>query len=233
MDVESSLLTLIEKEEVPLFGVANCDRFRHAGPFLHPKTLVPSAASAIVFGVSFVGPGLSVDQKTNLSSEQHWHQNQRVHGTITRLRAQIIDLLDNYGYLACILGGYNPTMRPTFSYRLVQYEAGVGVYGRFGVCINPGLGCYYTVGALLTDAVLCPTNGLALLDFQPCRECRKCADECPTKAIDPSMQPETGYDRERCIKFIQATKKKYGPEAKVCGRCFSVCPWGYQKTCAP
>jgi epoxyqueuosine reductase QueG len=229
VEARSSLLSLFKRQEVPLFGVASCSGFMHAEAHLHPRALLPMAESAVIFGMPFVGPGLIVDQNTNLSNAEHWERNQPVFKSICVLRAQIVDLLDGSGYIACNLGGFDPTLRSTFSYRLAQHEAGVGVYGRFGVCINPSLGCYYTVGVLLTDAVLAPTDSTVLASFRPCRDCRLCADICPANAIDPIKDPETGYDRDRCVRFILGLKRRYGADAKACGRCFSICPWGYGK----
>lgn len=229
MEFQAALRNLIDQERVPLFGVANTNGFQHAQSELHPRQLVPRSKSVLVFGVPFVGPKLMVDERTNLSNDSYWTANEPIQNKIFQLRAQIVNLLDSYGYAACNFGGFGPIFEPTFSYRLAQYEAGIGVYGRFGVCINRHFGCYYTVGVLLTDAELAPTEKSQLDGFHPCNGCRRCADVCPARAIDASKNPEVGYDRDRCIKYILGLKKRYSPEAKACAKCFSICPWGYDK----
>ena len=229
MELTEALESLIAQEGVSLFGIADTAGFQLALPDWHPRRLVPMAKRALVFGRPFVGPKLVVDDKTNLSNESYWKANEAVLGEISRLRSRIMDLLDSFGFAACNFGGFGSDFGPAFSYRLAQYEAGLGVYGRFGVCINPAFGCYYTVGVLLTDAVIPVTDRTQLEGFQPCSRCSLCADACPPKAIDPSKEPEIGYDRDKCIRYIRALKKKHGIEAKACSRCFSVCPWGYDK----
>ncbi len=52
-------------------------------------------------------------------------------------------------------------------------------------------------------------------DFTPTFSCSRCAEVCPAKAIDPETDPETCYDREKCIRYIRALKRKYGMEAKA------------------
>jgi epoxyqueuosine reductase QueG len=141
-----------------------------------------------------------------------------------------VSLFDQYGLAAANVGGYGPRLEATFSYRLAQYEAGIGVYGRFGVCLSPEFGCAYTVGVLLTDAKL-PSSGRSRLEgFSPCRDCRQCADACPVRAIDPAAAPAEGYDRDLCSRFVLKMKERHGEDARICARCFSVCPWGTAKT---
>jgi epoxyqueuosine reductase QueG len=52
-----------------------------------------------------------------------------------------------------------------------MYKAGIGAYGRFGVCIHPEYGCYFRVGVLLTDAELKPTKAADRAKFNPCEDC--------------------------------------------------------------
>ncbi len=225
MELIAALRLLIEQEGVPIFGIADAAGFQKAQPDWHPQRLMPRARRAVVFGRPFVGPRLVVDEQTNLSSGGYWKANEPVMAGIARLRGGILNLLDGFGVAACNFGGFSAELAPTFSYRLAQHEAGVGVYGRFGVCLNPTYGCYYTTGVLLTDAELPVTPRHPLDGFFPCRECSRCAQVCPVNAIDPRAAPESGYDREKCLRYIRGLKRKYGTEAKACARCFAVCPW--------
>ncbi len=225
MELAAALRSLIVEEGVPLFGIADAVGFQKALPDWHPLRLMPAAKRALIFGRPFVSPRLVVDEKTDLSNDAYWKANEPVLAGISRLRGGILNLLDTFGFAAGNFGGFNADFTPTFSYRLAQHEAGVGVYGRFGVCINPTYGCYYTTGVLLTDAELPVTPKRQLEGFSPCRNCSRCAEVCPAKAIDPETDPETCYDREKRIRYIRALKRKYGMEAKACSRCFSVCPW--------
>jgi Fe-S-cluster-containing hydrogenase component 2 len=48
---------------------------------------------------------------------------------------------------------------------------------------------------------------------------------CPVKAID-SKPPPTGFDREKCVGFVDFLKEKTADQVKLCGLCFDKCPAG-------
>ncbi len=229
MDIDSALARLVRKRQIPIFGIANADGFEYALPGWKPKELMPRCKSVIIFGRPFVEHTPYVVEEKHIANDSWWEANEAVFLEVARWRGEIINLFDEFGLATANFGGYGPTSEPTFSYRLAQYVAGIGVYGRFGVCLNPDFGCYYKVGVLLTDAELTPTDKARLENFSPCKDCRICADVCPVRAIDPSQAPATGYNRDLCSRFILKMKEKHGDKAKICARCFGVCPWGWGK----
>jgi epoxyqueuosine reductase QueG len=225
MNLDQQLSEYVNKEQIPLYGIASASGFEYAQPGLHPKDLMPTCQSAIVFGTSFIEYPLNVRAK-HKADDSWWEHNRPVDQQIGDWRGDLVNLLDKHGLGAANFGGYKPQSEPSLSYRLAQIEAGVGVFGRFGVCLNPDLGCYYKVGVLLTDAVLTPSDKNALSDFNPCEGCHECADVCPVKGIDASKPPGAGYNRDLCVRFILKMKERHGMDTKICSRCFSVCPWG-------
>ena len=229
MDVNSILEEFAEKRQIPIFGVASASGFEQALPGWHPKDLMPRCDSVLVFGRPFVAHSLTVDEATHIANEAWWTANEPVYREIAKWRGEIMNLLDAFGLGVANFGGFGVTAEPTFSYRLAQYEAGLGVYGRFGVCLHPEFGCYYSVGVLLTEAKLRPSDKGELTDFAPCEGCRLCAEECPVKAIDASQAPAQGNDRELCMRFILRTKRRHKASVKVCSRCFIACPWARQR----
>ena len=218
MDIDSALARFVQERQIPIFGIASADGFEYALPGQSPKELMPRCRSVIC-----------VEPKKHIANDSWWEVNETVFREVAKWRGEIINLFDEFGLATANFGGYGPTSEPTFSYRLAQYEAGIGVYGRFGVCLNPDFGCYYKVGVLLTDAALIPSDKARLEKFSPCVECRICADICPVQAIDPSKAPTMGYNRDLCSRFILKMKERHGANAKICARCFSVCPWSWQK----
>ncbi|NIS81254.1 MAG: hypothetical protein GTO14_13855 [Anaerolineales bacterium] len=226
--MENMLARFVQERQIPIFGVANADGFKHALPGWYPKELMPRCESVIIFGRPFAARYPYVVEEKHIANDAWWEVNEAVTLEVAKWRGELINLFDECGLATANFGGYGPTSEPTFSYRLAQYEAGIGVYGRFGVCLNPDFGCYYKVGVLLTDAELTPTEKAKLDKFSPCDDCRKCAEVCPVRAIDPSKSPLLGYNRDLCIRFILKMKEKHGETAKICARCFSVCPWGWE-----
>jgi len=190
---------------------------------------MPRCKSAVVFGRPFVEHPLSVDERTHIADQSWWDVNEPVYRAVWALRGELLTLSDEFGLGAANFGGFWVSAQPTFSYRLAQYEAGVGVFGRFGVCLNPDFGCNYYVGVLLTEAELAPPDKDRLVGFDRCGCCTVCAEVCPVKAIDASTAPAEGYTR--CSAKL---RERYEEDAiyryenvKFCSRCFSVCPWAH------
>lgn len=232
MTVDRSLADFLTKQAIPIFAITSADDFEHALPGWQPKDLMPRARSMILFGLPFIEYPRSLNEKTHIADEGWWAENLPVFEQIAEWREGIISILDNYGFGAANFGGFWLTTEPTFSYRLAMQRAGIGVYGRFGVCINPEYGCYFRIGVILTNADLTLTKGTDLANFNPCEGCSMCADVCPVRAIDITKSPAEGYNRELCMRFILAIKKKHKSESdidpygvKVCNRCFGVCPY--------
>ncbi len=228
MIANQALADFVEQKSIPIFATTGTEGFEQALSGWHPKELMPRCKSLIIFGRPFERHPYVVGEK-HIANHSWWEVNEPVSRDVAKWRGEIINLLDAFGLGTANFGGYGPTSEPTFSYRLAQYEAGIGVFGRFGVCLNPDFGCYYKVGVLLTDAELIPSVKARLSNFSPCEDCRICAEVCPVKAIDPSKDPAAGYNRDLCSRFIQKMKEKHGNDAKICARCFSVCPWGWKK----
>ena len=103
---------------------------------------------------------------------------------------------------------------------------GIGELCRIGIILNPYLGASYKAAAVLTDLPLTPDKPIdfGLQDF--CQRCKKCAVECPSRAIpmgDKALY--NGYetwklDSQRCVSF-----NLINPNGAFCGRCSKVCPW--------
>ncbi len=232
MNIQSEIDHYIEEFRIPIYAVTECEDFEYALSGWQPKDLMPRARSILIFGRPFIEHPKIVDEKTHIADETWWTKNTQVFEQIADWRSGIVNILDDFGFGAANFGGFWLTTEPTFSYRLIMVRAGLGVYGRFGVCIHPNYGCYFRVGALLTDAELIPTPVPDLTNFNPCADCSLCADVCPVRAIDKTKSPAEGYNREVCMRFILAIKKKHKSrseidpcDVKVCNRCFGVCPY--------
>jgi reductive dehalogenase len=109
--------------------------------------------------------------------------------------------------------------------------AGLGEVSRTGIILNPRLGLGFKAAAVLTDMPLEPDKPIdfGLQGF--CRQCKICADLCPSKAIsagDKAMY--NGYEtwklnEQRCASFSILNKK-----GTICNRCVKVCPWSNPPT---
>jgi len=225
MDLDSAIAEFVEQRNIPIFGIANTQGFADALPGWHPKELMPRCESVIVMGHPLLQHPLYMEEHTYIANRSWWETQRVVSKQIAAWKDELFGLLDGSGLGVASFGVFRPTTSPTFSYRLAQVEAGVGVYGRAGACINPDYGCYYRVGVLLTEAKLSPANRAHPDGFNPCEGCSRCGEVCPIRAIDVAKEPGEGYDRERCARFVLRMSELTGIRAYICAQCFSLCPW--------
>ncbi|MFP4343664.1 MAG: 4Fe-4S dicluster domain-containing protein [Anaerolineales bacterium] len=113
---------------------------------------------------------------------------------------------------------------------LVARDAGLGEIGRMGLLMTPELGPRVRLGVVTTDLPLA-VDGRAprtdVLDF--CRICKKCAENCPSRAIPFDDRREIDgalrwqIDSVKCFHY-------WNVAGTDCGRCLSVCPYSHPDT---
>ena len=144
-------------------------------------------------------------------------------------------------FIACIMANYIRRLGyPARAHHARNYQvaipplllhAGIGEMCRIGdIVLNPFLGPRFKAAAITTDLPLHPDKPVDFGLQQFCSYCKKCARECPSKAItDREKILYNGYevwkpDIERCTKFRCTNQNGSG-----CGRCIKVCPWNKPK----
>ncbi len=145
-------------------------------------------------------------------------------------------------FISCIMANYVRRLGyPARAHHARNYQvvippllllAGIGETCRMGdTVLNPFIGPRFKAAAVTTDLPLVPDKPIDFGLQEFCHYCKKCARECPSRAISMGDKViHNGYevwklDVERCTKFRVINQNGAG-----CGTCIKVCPWNKPDT---
>ena len=192
--------------------------YRNPSRSTDPNTSVEGARSIIVAARSYHSeqsehPGGMVARVARYAQDDHYTPlRQALQKIALRLRAD--------GYRAVVFADENNLVD-----REVAYRAGLGWFGKNANILLPGAGSFFSLGSIVTTAVLAPAAQPAP---DGCGTCRACFDECPTQAI----VADGVIDARRCLAWLVQKSGIFPREFRValgdrlygCDDCQTSCP---------
>jgi epoxyqueuosine reductase len=179
---------------------------------------VPGASSAIVVGLDYGGrePSGPVARYAR-GEDYHDVMLDRLRALHTWLQAELGRPIHGKPYVDT-----GPLLE-----RDLARRAGLGWFGKNTMLINPDVGSFFFIGALLLELELAPD---APFSADRCGTCTRCLDACPTDAL---IAPRV-MDARRCISYLTIEHRgEIPPEFQPamgelvygCDICQDVCPW--------
>jgi epoxyqueuosine reductase len=142
---------------------------------------------------------------------------------LRRALGDVAEVLRDDGWQARVLVDDNALVD-----RAAAHRAGLGWFGKNANLLLPGLGSWFVLGSVVTDAPLRPTAEKALTTDDGCGSCTRCLPACPTGAlVEPGV-----LDARRCLAWLLEAPGSFPREHRValgdriygCDDCQEVCP---------
>ena len=191
----------------------------------HPESLLPNVRSILTLGVSYAKVLNSESHPIRqLSGIVEYARGVDYHRWI---RSRLEVLTEKHREL--FPDGRSRVAVDTAPILEKQYAAvaGLGTVGKNTLLIHPQFGSKFFIGVFLSTESLEPTPKPE--PFDPCGECRRCLDACPTGALGKPF----ALDNRRCLSYWtlihrrelpKEISEKLGNRFFGCDTCQSVCP---------
>lgn len=212
------LSTLVARKAEGLHGGMNFT-YRKPERSTDPASSLPDAKALVVGARSYLtaDPEEPVPPLGGRVARYAWDDHYAALRGGLRAMAQVLKAA---GWRARVLADDNALVD-----RAAAHRAGIGWWGKNANLLLPGLGSWYVLGSVLTDAPL-PASGSAAPDR--CGSCTRCLTACPTGAITaPGV-----VDARRCLSWLLQAEGVFPLEHRValadriygCDECQEVCP---------
>jgi len=191
--------------------------------YRHPHAILPEAKSILMLATNYrtVEP---IEPAAGQARVSRYAWGTDYHETIRDRLHQLADFHRRLTPKAIVRGVVDtaPLLERSFG-RL----AGLGWIGKNTMLINPELGSWFFLAALLTSEELAYD---APITNDRCGSCHACMDACPTGAI---VEPHC-LDARKCISYLTIELRGEMPKAlqRLCGNrifgcdaCQEACPW--------
>lgn len=195
---------------------------RHALARRHPESVLNGVKSVVMAAMSYRGP--LPDDEHAIGKVARYARGPDYHETIRERLGHALEWIveTSPGAKGRVVADTAPLMERDFARR-----AGLGWIGRNTMLINPRMGSFTVLGAILLDI---PLTEDAPFIHDRCGSCTACVKACPTGAL----APHGWLDARKCISYWTIEHRGEGPDwipdqlegwIFGCDICQEACPW--------
>lgn len=192
-----------------------------------PRRVLDGAQSVLMVGLVYEDGGASRDVAPGVGLARYAGGDDYHEVLLDRLRAvgAALEVVAGHRIGSRVYVDTGPVAE-----RALAARAGLGWIGKNGCLIDPTLGSWFFLGALLLDVELGVDSPIA----DHCGSCRACLDACPTDAF---AEPYV-LDATRCIAYTtiedpgpvpEPLREGHGEWVFGCDICQEVCPWNQRR----
>ena len=221
MDLTREIKARIEKENIPLAGIAPVERFEGAPVGRRPTDILPTAKSVIVAAVRVLDSVYDLPYTRYEYTSQFFILNSRLNSMATN----ICEFLESEGYrnlpIPAAYPRVNMDLCGIFSHRHAAVLAGIGEFALNNMLTTPQYGSRVRLVSIITEAELAadaPYQESLCKKMQA--ECKKaCIAACPINAISE----EGVVNKDSCLRYQEQIMPWSAAELR-CGACIAACP---------
>lgn len=209
--------------------------YRNPDRSTDPQRILPGARSLVVGAWGYErerpgpaepapAPGHASSARPTGSVARYSHRDH--YGPLRRTLHSMAETLVAHGWRATVVCDDNALVD-----RAAAHRAGLGWFGKNTLLLLPGLGSWFLLGCVVTDAPLWEVDKPTAAPMEHgsgCGRCTRCRDACPTGALD-----EPGVlDARRCLAWLLQAPGPIPPEFREalgrrvygCDACQQACP---------
>ncbi len=204
--------------------------FRNPDRSTDPTRLMPGARSLVVGAWGYrrdgddrVGPS-DADARTRPTATVARYARRDHYASLRRSLEPVAEELRDRGWRARVVCDDNGLVD-----RAAAHRAGLGWFGKNSLILLPGLGSWFVLGTVVTDARVEPTPASEpTAPGAGCRSCTRCLAACPTGAlVEPGV-----LDARKCLAWLvqapgafpEEHRRALGGRIYGCDECQEVCP---------
>lgn len=228
-NITAELKAYCKSSGADLAGIADLEPFR-GGLSVIPQNLLEPYLFAISIGIHLKNDIINgiVDCPTSEYADHYRNVNSK----LDNITSAIVKWIALKGFIAEAVPASHiadeDNLLGNISHKAVARMAGIGWQGKSLLIINPEFGPRIRLATVLTNIPLLADKPLK----NKCGRCMECVKACPASAIK-NVNTESHYTSrgeaiylEKCHAKVKEFKAMQGIDARICGVCVKICPFG-------